>query len=272
MAKYASNSIILTKKEQKIYNKKLDEVTSLVEYTEVLKEMFALADFKLEINWNPTFKLFTKWDKVIPCFHSKHISGKNIDLTGQDRRVYSLSVGTGKAFDRFVRMETGSGGGGENWSYDNAFIDIRKFPGILKQYPTVITDAMIAEEKLKFQTGFDNELQEILYKIESSERSAKYSPTVVKLETQLKQLRQLESHITSLISSTITQCTIGALKIADITVPTKTDSAFLDLTTYNKVINKLNSIHPSEVLYKQAMSEAESKFNEFCDQYPEHFV
>ena len=159
MAKVHHNDIILSDAEAKKLNSKLDKITTITELITIMKETYLLADIELELHWNPTYKPFKHWNKIIPAFAGP-ISGKNIDISGTKRsEVYSISCITSgmSTFDNLFRIHTTSGGVGANWSYGTAYIDIREFPAMKELYTTEITEAVIESEKTKFQYKFDKE-------------------------------------------------------------------------------------------------------------------
>src|SRR5574344_2830616 len=108
MAKVHHNDIILSNAEAKKLNSKLDKITTITELITIMKETYLLADIELELHWNPTYKPFEHWNKIIPAFAGP-ISGKNIDISGTKRsEVYSISCITPgmSAFDNLFRIRT----------------------------------------------------------------------------------------------------------------------------------------------------------------------
>lgn len=271
MAQYKSNAIILSSEERKQIAEDLDLITSPLEWIKVIEKYFALANFNTSIIWNPTFKLIKDGSNVIPAFVG-NISGKNIDLTGKNRQVYSLSLGTGWSDSSTLRWNSlGGGGGGTDWSYQSAYIDIRRFPAMVNKYGTDITQATIQTEQLKYQLAFDYEVSKAIFTLRNISTKAERQPSVNALAKQISLCEQVleklkQSHRLAYASES---CKL--IKKENIVIPT-TDSAFIDLSKYNQLISIINDTVYGEVNFPRANTEAQRIYETFVNNNPEYFI
>ena len=273
MAKVHHNDIILSDAEAKELNSKLDKITTITELITIMKETYLLADIELQLSWNPTYKPFEHWNRIIPAFAGP-ISGKNIDISGTKRyEVYSISCITPgmSAFDNLFRIHTTSGGGGANWSYDTAYIDIREFPAMKKLYTTEISEAVIESEKAKFQHKFDKEVADFRYTVDRIADKVTYSTKISKIDQQISDFEKLLKKLKELKQSTISTEISAKVKEANLTLP-QASSPFLDLREYNKTAARITGYGITEDLYTKTISSAQLEYDKFVSSNPELFL
>lgn len=273
MAKVHHNDIILTKTEAKELKDKLDKITTITELITIMKETYLLADIELELNWNPTFQYYKNWNKVIPAFAGS-ISGKNIDISGTKRpAVYSISCITPgmSSFDNLFRIEVTSGGGGADWSYGTAFIDIRDFPAMEKLYSTEISETLVKAEQLKFQSSFDSEVKQFRRAVTDIIDKVTYSSKIDTLNKQINDFEKLIEKLKTFKQRTINSDVASKVKAANLTLP-QTSSPFVSLQEYNSVVAKLTNYGITEDLYTKTVSSAQATYDDFIAKNPELFV
>ena len=273
MAKVHHNDIILSDAEAKELNSKLDKITTITELITIMKETYLLADIELQLSWNPTYKSFEHWNKIIPAFAGP-ISGKNIDISGTKRSdVYSISCITSgmSTFDNLFRIHTTSGGGGKNWSYNTAYIDIRKFPAMKELYTAEISEATIKSEKAKFQHKFDKEVAEFSGAVTRIVGDVTYSDKIRKIDQQISDFEKLLQKLKEFRQNTINSDVSTKVKKANLTLP-QAQSPFIDLGDYNRAAARITGYGITEDLYTKTISSAQLEYDKFVSSNPELFL
>lgn len=273
MAKVHNNNIILTTAEAKKLNAKLDKITTITELITIMKETYLLADIELQLSWNPTYQPFEYWGKVIPAF-AGGISGKNIDISGTKRsEVYAISCITSgmSTFNNLFRIYTTYGGGGANWSYGTAYIDIREFPAMKELYTAEITEAIIRSEKVKFQHKFDEKVQEFSSVVARIAGDVTYSNKIYKIDQQISDFEKLVKKLKEFRENTINSEISARVKEANLTLP-QAQSPFLDLSAYNRAAARITNYGITEDLYTKTVSSAQLEYDKFVSANPELFL
>jgi len=271
MAHIKNNDIIITQKEANYYNAKLDLITTPQEWILIAKELYLSVDIQFEIDWSPSFTQFKDCNKVIPCFKGP-VSGKNIDISGKKRsEVYSFTGITKDMsfFNNILRIQTGSGGGGANWRYNYAYLDVRKFPAMLEKYGRDITDTFIKQQELTCQAAYDYELQEIQHKINNTLNSYEWSPEARKIKDLHRDLDKAKKAL----DHAYKELEKVHIKKAfpDLVIPT-CDSPFISLTNYNRLVSTLATNPFALVEYKKTTAKAQKIYDEVVRDYPEYYI
>ena len=275
MPKIKGNSIYFNDEEVKEYEAKLDTIASIPELIQYLKDIYASVGAVLEINWNPIFTYHKNWSNVIPSLKGP-IKGRILNAKGElHKSLYGLSFETSdyrSSFDKLANIQTGSGGGGQNWSYYYGLIDVRDFPAMVNQYGTEITEAIIQQEQDKFQAAFDKECDAVLKTIESVAASVNENdPFIQKAEYLLKSAANMINQINSKLEIYRTTKITEEVTKTGITIPTTT-SPFISTSRYNAIQRQLALFSLAPEDFKNTLSKAEAEFNKFISANPEFFV
>ena len=275
MPKIKDNSIYFNDEEAKEYKAKLDTIASIPELIQYLKDIYASVGAVLEINWNPIFTYHKDRSNVIPSLKGP-IKGRILNAKGElHKSLYGLSFETPdyrSSFDKLANIQTGSGGGGQKWSYYYGLIDVRDFPAMVNQYETEITEALVQQEQDKFQAAFDKECDAVLKTIESVAASVnKNDPFIQKTEYLLKSAANMINQINSKLEIYRTTKITEEVTKAKITIPTTT-SPFISTSRYNTIQQRLASFSLAPEDFKNTLSKAEAEFNKFMSTSPEFFV
>lgn len=275
MPKIKYNSIYFNDEEVKEYEAKLSTIASIPELVQYLKDIYASVDAVLEINWNPVFTYHKDRNRVIPSLKGP-IRGRILNAKGElHKSLYGLSFETSdyrSSFDKLANIQTGSGGGGQKWSYDYGLIDVRDFPAMVNQYGTEITEAIVQQEQDKFQAAFDKECDAVLKTIESVAASVnKNDPFIQKAEYLLKSAANMINQINSKLEIYRTTKITEEVTKAKIVIPTTT-SPFISTLRYDAIQRQLASFSLAPKDFKNTLSKAETKFNKFISANPEFFV
>ena len=275
MPKIKGNSIYFNDEEVKEYKAKLDTIASIPELIQYLKDIYASVDAVLEINWNPVFTYHKDWSRVIPSLKGP-IGGRILNAKGElHKSLYGLNFETPdyrSSFDKLANIQTGSGGGGQKWSYSYGLIDVRDFPAMVNQYGTEITEAIIQQEQNKFQAAFDKECDAVLKTIESVAASVnKNDPFIQKAEHLLKSAANMINQINSKLKIYCTTKITEEVTKAGITIPTTT-SPFISTSRYNAIQRQLALFSLAPEDFKNTLSKAEAEYNKFISANPEFFV
>ena len=277
MPKIKGNSIYFNDEEVKEYKAKLDTIASIPELIQYLKDIYASVGAVLEIGWNPIFTYHKNWNNVnvIPSLKGP-IKGRILNAKGElHKSLYGLSFETSgyrSSFDKLANIQTGSGGGGQNWSYHYGLIDVRDFPAMVNQYSTEITEAIVQQEQDKFQAAFDKECDAVLKTIESVAASVnKNDPFIQKAKHLLKSAENMINQINSKLEIYRTTKITEEVTKAKITIPTTT-SPFISTSRYNAIQRQLASFSLAPKDFKNTLSKAEAEFNKFISANPELFV
>ena len=259
MPKIKGNSIYFNDEEVKEYKAKLDTIASIPELIQYLKDIYASVGAVLEINWNPIFTYHKNRSNVIPSLKGP-IKGRILNAKGElHKSLYGLSFETSdyrSSFDELANIQTGSGGGGQIWSYDYGLIDVRDFPAIVDQYGIEITEAIIQQEQDKFQTAFDKECDAVLKAIESVTASVnKNDPFIQKAEHLLKSAANMIKQINSKLEIYRTTKIAEEVTKAGITIPTTT-SPFISTPRYNAIQRQLALFSLAPEDFKNTLSKA----------------
>ena len=275
MPKIKGTSIYFNDEEVKEYRAKLDTIASIPELIQYLKDIYASVDAVLEINWNPVFTYHKNWNSAIPSLKGP-IKGRILNAKGESHKsLFGLSFETPdcrSSFGKLVNIQTGSGGGGQNWSYNYGLIDIRDFPAMVNQYGTEITEAIVQQEQNKFQAAFDNECDAALKTIESVAASVnKNDPYIQKAKHLLKSAENMINQINSKLEIYRTTKIAEEVTKTGITIPTTT-SPFISTSRYNVIQRRLASFSLAPEDFKNTLSKAETEYNKFISVNPEFFV
>ena len=275
MPKIKDNSIYFNDEEVKEYKAKLDTIASIPELIQYLKDIYTSVGAVLEISWNPKFVYHKDWSNVIPSLKGP-IRGRILNTKGElHKSLYGLSFETPdyrSSFDKLANIQTGSGGGGQNWSYDYGLIDIRDFPAIVNQYGAEITEAIVQQEHDKFQAAFDKECDAVLKTIESVAASVnKNDPFIQKAEHLLKSAANMINQINSKLEIYRTTKITEEVTKTGITIPTTT-LPFISISRYNAIQHRLASFSLAPEDFKNTLSKAEAEFNKFISANPEFFI
>jgi len=275
MPKIKGNSIYFNDEEVKEYKAKLDTIASIPELIQYLKDIYTSVGAVLEISWNPKFVCHKDWGNVIPSLKGP-IRGRILNTKGElHKSLYGLSFETPdyrSSFDKLANIQTGSGGGGQNWSYDYGLIDIRDFPAIVNQYGAEITEAIVQQEQDKFQAAFDKECDAVLKTIESVAASVnKNDPFIQKAEHLLKSAANMINQINSKLEIYRTTKITEEVTKTGITIPTTT-SPFISTSRYNAIQHRLTSFSLAPKDFKSTLSKAEAEYNKFISANPEFFI
>ena len=275
MPKIKGNSIYFNDEEVKEYKAKLDTIASIPELIQYLKDIYTSVGAVLEISWNPKFVCHKDWGNVIPSLKGP-IRGRILNTKGElHKSLYGLSFETPdyrSSFDKLANIQTGSGGGGQNWSYDYGLIDIRDFPAIVNQYEAEITEAIVQQEQDKFQAAFDKECDAVLKTIESVAASVnKNDPFIQKAEHLLKSAANMINQINSKLEIYRTTKITEEVTKTGITIPTTT-LPFISTSRYNAIQHRLTSFSLAPEDFKNTLSKAEAEYNKFISANPEFFI
>ncbi len=261
MATYKSNSIVLTNKEVKIYTEKMKNVTAPQGFIEVLEEIFSLADFELQMSWAPVYKDVIVNYKIRPCYTGR-VSGINIDKTGKGRCVYSLSIHGAKSnyyvLGTFYR--TGSGGGGEKWSYDSLHLFIEEFPLMVEAHQELVNNANFKDAQYRLNTRYI-ELLENAERAIDIEYGTKHraSPELLVLRNVKSELDEFYKKFTESIKTKtiIAENEIKSTIKVEIPKPVNLEDS---MSKYQKVRTKLYNIYTNQsILTKESGLEEQYK-------------
>ena len=276
MPKIKGNSIYFNDEEIKEYKAKLDTIASIPGLIQYLKDIYASVGAVLEIDWNPIFTYHKNRSNVIIPSLKGPIKGRILNAKGElHKSLFGLSFETSdyrSSFDKLANIQTGSGGGGQDWSYYYGLIDVRDFPAMVNQYSTEITEAIVQQEQDKFQAAFDKECDAVLKTIESVAASVnKNDPFIQKAEYLLKSAANMINQINSKLEIYRTTKITEEVTKTGITIPTTT-SPFISTSRYNAIQRQLALFSLAPEDFKNTLSKAEAEFNKFISANPEFFV
>lgn len=193
MAKVSGNRIIITEKENKVLQEKLDNITMPHEWVDIVTDIFKQCGLALSVSWSPSVQKHTSWGTTIVGWKGR-ISGTTTDLGGKNREVHSMTVESEKCRDRntTLRCITGSGSGGGNFQYGYWILDISKFPKMAEQFPNELDEAFIETHMNRIQKECDDEWKSLASDIKSLKSDAVWSsPEVRKANKYIEEIEAM---------------------------------------------------------------------------------